>query len=289
MAMTSFSSFVQKYLLSIFQYCRHFSGYWGINRHLSCFISIYVFVLLHTVMAWTSYVASLSLRFLICKMRVTECFPCSVSVWTRLGSRFDSWELLLLFWFAISHPSIDVYFCFGTIEFAGYRECLYLRGSFQNSNEGQVSWLFVLFTLVLLLSAQRNGNWLYFYGDSPKFSWELRNPHENVPCPQEALHVAGCMELKRMHQAHRDFNEESCLFPASGVPSWHFLHGNHFPSVESCHLPFCIEVFKHSHIPVPCWIRAFWVGSIFALVWFGLVWPSEFSGRNPAHGFTTQV
>lgn len=140
-----------------------------------------------------------------------------------------------------------MYFCFGTIEFAEYREYLYLHGSFQNSNEGQVSWLFVLFTLILLLSAQRNGNWLYFYGNSPKFSRELRNSHENAPCPQEALHVAGCVELKRMHQAHRDFNQGSCLFLASGVPSWHFLHGNHFPSVESCHLPFSVSKSLNIH------------------------------------------
>lgn len=141
---------------------------------------------------------------------------------------------IFIFLLTISHPCVYVCFCLDIIEFSEYQESLYLDGSFSDSNECQMSWFFVLFTLVLL-SAQRNGNWLY--SDSPEFSWKFRNRYKYMPCPQEAFHVAEWMELKRIHrQGHHDCNQESCLYLPVVCVLMDFLHGNHIPSVKSCHL-----------------------------------------------------
>lgn len=78
-----------------------------------------------------------------------------------------------------------------------------------------MSWLLVLAVLALL-SAQRNGDWLY--DDCPKSSRTFRNRLKNVPSLREALHMAGGVEWKRFHpQAHHGFQWESCLCLAGAV------------------------------------------------------------------------
>lgn len=59
----------------------------------------------------------------------------------RLSKIGTATVVLLL---ALSHPRVDVYGCVAIIEFTEYQKYLCLHISSQNSNEGQMSWLFVL-------------------------------------------------------------------------------------------------------------------------------------------------
>lgn len=116
---------------------------------------------------------SLNLRFLVYKMRVVTLptgLLCGLAMMCAknrawLGSRCNQMgaaiAILLL---AIILLSVGVFVKY----FREYQEYLYLGINFQNSNEGWVSWFFVLSVLVLLPSAQIKGDWLY--SDSPKSS-----------------------------------------------------------------------------------------------------------------------